>query len=190
MFVFLLWKMILHSSGLLFKLQDGKRVFWLGAGVTVSQAIEYFREENMALGDNGGWTGQTVVGALNTGTHGTDLNLPPSSDFVRAVHFVMSNGQEVVFEPTSSSRFQVGDFGDNVTLVQDDDEFYSSVVTIGSLGIAVRILYEPLPYYYVFNQMVSTLDSSFKHFQSFSYVLDGAPSQLATRKRRFMGILH
>jgi len=135
---------------------DGKRVFWLGAGVTVSQAIEYFREENMALGDNGGWTGQTVVGALNTGTHGTDLDLPPSSDFVRAVHFVMSNGQEVIFEPKSSSRFQVGDFGDNVTLVQDDDEFYSSVVTIGSLGIAVRILYEPLPYYYVFNQMVST----------------------------------
>jgi FAD/FMN-containing dehydrogenase len=47
---------------------NGKRAFWLGAGVTVSQAIEYLREQNMALADNGGWTGQTIVGAVMTGT--------------------------------------------------------------------------------------------------------------------------
>ena len=134
---------------------NGKRAFWLGAGVTVSQAIEYLREQNMALADNGGWTGQTIVGAVMTGTHGSDLNFPPNSDFIRAIHFVMSDGRQYVFEP-KGGRFQQGDFGSEVTLVQDDDEFYSSVVTVGSLGVVVRILFEPLPYYYVFQKVVKS----------------------------------
>ena len=134
---------------------NGKRAFWLGAGVTVSQAIEYLREQNMALADNGGWTGQTIVGAVMTGTHGSDLNFPPNSDFIRAIHFVMSDGRQYVFEP-KGGRFQQGDFGNEVTLVQDDDEFYSSVVTVGSLGVVVRILFEPLPYYYVFQKVVKS----------------------------------
>ena len=131
---------------------NGKRAFWLGAGVTVSQAIEYLREQNMALADNGGWTGQTIVGAVMTGTHGSDLNFPP---IIRAIHFVMSDGRQYVFEP-KGGRFQQGDFGNEVTLVQDDDEFYSSVVTVGSLGVVVRILFEPLPYYYVFQKVVKS----------------------------------
>ena len=109
----------------------------------------------MALADNGGWTGQTIVGAVMTGTHGSDLNFPPNSDFIRAIHFVMSDGRQIVFEP-KSGRFQQGDFGNEVTLVQDDDEFFSSVVTIGSLGVVVRILFEPLPYYYVFQKVVKS----------------------------------
>ena len=134
---------------------DGKRVFWLGAGVTVSQAIEHFRTQDLALNDNGGWTGQTLVGAVMTSTHGSDLTLPPSSDFVRAVHFVMSDGRQIIFEPKSSSRFQASDFED-ITLVQDDKEFYSALVTVGSLGVVVRILFEPLPYYYVFSKVLRT----------------------------------
>lgn len=175
---------------------NGKRAFWLGAGVTVSQAIEYLREQNMALADNGGWTGQTIVGAVMTGTHGSDLNFPPNSDFIRAIHFVMSDGRQYVFEP-KGGRFQQGDFGNEVTLVQDDDEFYSSVVTVGSLGVVVRILFEPLPYYYVFQKVVKStvpkllageLDEFRAEYENINIVINPFNSEVtASVRKRFAG---
>src|SRR5262249_32792456 len=36
----------------------------------------------------GGAGGQTVFGALTTGTHGGDIHLPPIADSVRAIHLV------------------------------------------------------------------------------------------------------
>ena len=175
---------------------DGKRAFWIGAGVTVSQAIEYLRGQDMALGDTGGWTGQTIVGGVSTGTHGSDLTYPPTSDFIKAIHFVMSDGRQLVFEP-SAGRFQEGDFGENVSLVQDDDEFYSSVVTVGSLGVVVRILHEPLPYYYVFSKVVKTtvpqlfsgeLDELRAEYENINLVINAYNMQVSVSvRKRFPG---
>jgi hypothetical protein len=46
----------------------------------------------------GGAGGQTVVGALSTGTHGGDFDRPPIADSVVALHVVVDGGKHVWIE--------------------------------------------------------------------------------------------
>ena len=127
------------------------RLFWLETGVTIYDFVAYLRAwkpRRLAMPNLGGWTGQTVVGAVSTSTHGSGTKFAPLGDFVRAIHIVAGDGQQYVFEPKTGARFTAADFPD-ATLVQDDDQFRASVVTVGTLGVTVRILYEAAPYYWV-----------------------------------------
>ena len=131
------------------------RLFWLETGVTIYDFITYLSVERpkqgyrkLAMPNLGGWTGQTVVGAVSTSTHGSGTKFAPLGDFVRAIHLVAGDGRQYVFEPKTGARFTPADFPD-ATLVQDDEEFYSSVVTFGSLGVVYRVLYEALPWFQV-----------------------------------------
>jgi hypothetical protein len=36
----------------------------------------------------GGASGQTIAGAVGTGTHGGDIHIPPIADMIRAIHVV------------------------------------------------------------------------------------------------------
>ena len=49
----------------------------------------------------GGAGGQTVFGALTTGTHGGDVKLPPIAEPVRAMHLVVDGGKHFWIEPKS-----------------------------------------------------------------------------------------
>jgi hypothetical protein len=56
-----------------------------------------------ALKTLGGAGGQTVWGALTTGTHGGDIRFPPIADAVRAIHLVVDGGRHYLIEPEHSS---------------------------------------------------------------------------------------
>src|SRR5262249_51989479 len=47
----------------------------------------------------GGAGGQTVFGALTTGTHGGDFHMPPIADSVMALHLVADGGKHYWIEP-------------------------------------------------------------------------------------------
>jgi hypothetical protein len=51
----------------------------------------------------GGAGGQTVFGALTTGTHGGDIDFPPVADSVRAIHLVVDGGRHYWIEPERPS---------------------------------------------------------------------------------------
>ena len=84
-----------------------------------------------------------------TSTHGSGVKYAPLCDFVHAVRMIAGDGKEYVFEKKTGARFQPGDFGDGVTLVQDDHEFLDAVVQIGTAGIVTQILYELVDYFYI-----------------------------------------
>src|SRR5207247_157927 len=46
----------------------------------------------------GGAGGQTIVGAISTGTHGGDVHLPPIGDSVQAIHLVGTEGRQYWIE--------------------------------------------------------------------------------------------
>jgi hypothetical protein len=52
----------------------------------------------------GGAGGQTVFGALHTGTHGGDFRMPPMADAVMAIHLVSDGGKHYWIEPETPSR--------------------------------------------------------------------------------------
>jgi FAD/FMN-containing dehydrogenase len=99
--------------------ESGKRVYQLYSELdrgdsTVPDSLAVLMQtkfgNNKFLGSWGFSTlgsagGQTVVGALSTGTHGGDFERPPIADSVVAVHVVLDGGKHVWIERgTAASR--------------------------------------------------------------------------------------
>ena len=93
--------------------ETGKRIFQLYSeldrgeeGIPESLASKLIREGNpecagpWALPTLGGAGGQTVFGALNTGTHGGDHRMAPIADAVVALHLVADGGKHYWIEPS------------------------------------------------------------------------------------------
>src|SRR5262245_57307136 len=95
----------------------------------------------------GGAGGQTVFGALTTGTHGGDLRQPPVAGSVAARHLVADGGRHYWIEPATQVPLTVdarlravygtAAFGgpDNFEIVRDDDVFNAAIVAAGRFGV-------------------------------------------------------
>ncbi|AEE54151.1 FAD-binding protein [Haliscomenobacter hydrossis] len=95
----------------------------------------------------GASAGQTLPGAISTGSHGGDFKLPPIADYVRGFQFIDANGNVLWIEPsqggvTDGSSIQ-NVLGVNVnSQIQNDEWFYSLIVSMGSIGMITAILIE------------------------------------------------
>jgi hypothetical protein len=111
----------------------------------------------MTLGGSGG---QTVFGALTTGTHGGDFRQRPISDAVVALHLVTDGGDHFWIEPGNSEiERPIADDAklhavyDNLNpnarfqIVRDNDVFHSVVVGIGRFGVVVSMVLRVVPQY-------------------------------------------
>ena len=63
-------------------------------GITIHDLNDALDGMGLAMPTLGGANGQTLAGAFSTGTHGSDVDLPPIADGVRAIHMVGPGGQE------------------------------------------------------------------------------------------------
>jgi hypothetical protein len=97
--------------------------------------------------------GQTVFGALTTGTHGGDFKLPPLADVVAAIHLVADGGKhywiEPIVQPESSLQLTdddllmstygnlgVGDF----QIERNDQLFRSVLASAGRFGVVYSVV--------------------------------------------------
>ncbi len=111
----------------------------------------------------GGAGGQTVFGALTTGTHGGDIRLPPIANSVQAIHLVADGARHFWIEPERLSwlpripglpdqdvRFTddakltalygQGRFGATFQMIRDDSVFNAVLVSPGRFGIVYSIV--------------------------------------------------
>jgi hypothetical protein len=109
----------------------------------------------------GGAGGQTVVGALTTGTHGGDWRYPPLADAVLALHLVADGGRHYWIEPETPTplgapltdvdklrahyghaRFRAPNAAsvDNFDVIRDDDLFNAVLVSAGRFGIIYSVV--------------------------------------------------
>ena len=108
----------------------------------------------------GGAGGQTVFGALTTGTHGGDFRQRPISDAVVAVHLVTDGGHHFWIEPSDGRmEFPITDddklnavYRDinrdvNFTIIRDSDVFDAVVVGVGRFGVVVSMVLRVVPQY-------------------------------------------
>lgn len=111
----------------------------------------------MTLGSSGG---QTVFGALTTGTHGGDFRQRPIADAVLAMHLVTDGGDHFWIERASSQvEFPIADdaklknvYGNlnpnvNFNIIRDNDVFDSVVVGVGRFGVVVSMVLRVVPQY-------------------------------------------
>lgn len=105
----------------------------------------------------GGAGGQTVFGALTTGTHGGDYRQQPISDSVAALHLVTDGGAHYWIEPLRN-QIPIADDGklqthygniDSATfsIIRDDDIFDAVVASVGRFGVVASLVLRVIPQY-------------------------------------------
>jgi len=94
----------------------------------------------------GGAGGQTIVGALCTGTHGGDVGLPPIADAVQALHLIGVGGRQYWIEKPLADGVNLVDDDrlrqnyPGIEIVRDPDVFRSVIVAAGRMGIIYSVV--------------------------------------------------
>ncbi|MCB9235319.1 MAG: FAD-binding protein [Bacteroidia bacterium] len=103
----------------------------------------------LALSSMGTVAVQTISGAISTGTHGTGWNMPSLPDMVRSLTLVTHGGKVFQIEPTDGITDPDSFSRPGVILVQNDDWFYSSVVSMGAMGVVYSVVLEVEPIFWL-----------------------------------------
>lgn len=117
----------------------------------------------LALPNMGAWDGQTLAGAINTGTHGTGLDLGSFADIVRSVEIVaVPESRYEDGEPqvrmfriersegiTDPEAFAKDASEHRMALIQNDEVFHSVVMGYGSMGMAYAYTLELRDHYWL-----------------------------------------
>lgn len=104
---------------------DGITGSWRGAG------------RRWALPTMGGAAGQTLAGAISTGTHGGDHELPPMADAVMAIHLIGPSGAEFWIERDTplTDATRLAAIMPGVRHRASTELFDAVLVSIGRMGI-------------------------------------------------------
>jgi hypothetical protein len=105
----------------------------------------------------GGAFTQSIVGAISTGTHGSDIDRPPIADAVQAIHLVGPGGREwwierggtrTITDPARMEQLRsTGFLCADVQLSYDDRTFNAVLVSLGRMGLIYSVVIESVPFY-------------------------------------------
>jgi len=141
--------------------ESDRRFAHVLAGTTVRELIEALdaperdrvadavgRRSRWALHTMGGASGQTIAGAIGTGTHGGDFDIPPMADSVRAIHMIAADGTQRWIEPSTGAITDPERLARARRTVPrefihyDDEMFAAALVSLGALGIIFSVIVE------------------------------------------------
>jgi FAD/FMN-containing dehydrogenase len=127
-------------------------VFHVEAGMTIEGLYTALAQSTasdqrgLALKTMGGSSGQTIAGAISTGTHGGDLFMPPLADTVLALHLVGVGGTEYWIEPSPGitdpallQKYVVPGI-DPQNIIYDNATFNACLVSLGCMGVIYAVV--------------------------------------------------
>jgi hypothetical protein len=117
------------------------------AGITLQELILELERRGRALPNLGSYTGQALIGAVSTSTHGSGIGLGPLPSMVRSIVIVASGGRVFRIEPTNGITNPALYNEPPITLVQRDDWFQAVLVSMGCMGVVYSMIIETLEYY-------------------------------------------
>ncbi len=127
------------------------------AGAKIYQIISYLDDEDLTGTKRGFYTlggssGQSIAGAINTSTHGSNPHLPPIADFVRAIHVVGHKGREWWVERRTNRISEIDPQEGKsscITVEYDDSLFDALLVNLGSMGVIYSYVFEVREFYHL-----------------------------------------
>src|SRR5829696_4766574 len=130
----------------------GRAFVHVEAGVKVKNLYRDLHDCGLDLPTAGAGGGQSLAGALSTGTHGADIQTPVLGDWIRAVHLVTTGGQEVWVTSADSPFAHPGAMGapdlcGDARIIADDAVLDALRVGAGRFGIIYAYIIEVLPAY-------------------------------------------
>ena len=152
---------------------DISKLLFAQCGNGVWELSKELRAKNLSLKTSGASNGQTIVGAMSTGAHGSSLDVGGVQDYVLGMHIIVGPDRHIWLERKSAPVVSASFIQKlQAELVQDDDLFNAALVSFGSFGIIHGVLVEAedlflletymrrMPYDDVLKQLMSTLDFS------------------------------
>lgn len=110
----------------------------------LNKELDKMGEEGWALKNMGAVDFQTISGALMTATHGTGVGQFGFPDLVKSLKMVSAAGKCYQVEPsdgiTDKNKFDNEE--GQLELIQDDETFYSTVMSMGAMGIVYELTLE------------------------------------------------
>ena len=127
---------------------DPAHLVWAQCGTTVMELSASLESRGLSLPTSGASNGQTIAGAIATGTHGSALRVGSMQDYILGLHLMVDDGRHYWIErasrPIVSDAF-CAELG--AQLVRDDGLFNAALVSFGSFGIVHAVLFEAVPLY-------------------------------------------
>ncbi len=124
------------------------RIHCCQAGMTIKAVSRVLERENLSLPTSGASNGQTIAGALSTGTHGAAIGFGSIPEFVVGLHLATGKAQTIWLERESRpvlSEAMVGMFG--AQLIRSDELFNAALVGLGGFGMLLSVTIEAVPRY-------------------------------------------
>jgi FAD/FMN-containing dehydrogenase len=129
--------------------RDPRNLLFVQCGNSIADLNAYLQARQLSLKTSGASNGQTIAGALSTGTHGAALGVGAVPDYVRGIHLVTGPARSVWLERKSDPV--TNGFADLIGAepIADDDQFNAALVSFGSFGVIHGVLLEVEPLYYL-----------------------------------------
>ena len=144
-------KVLPVDASLLLDPSKASNLFSAESGMTIERLNDELDKRHLALANMGAYDGQTLAGAISTGTHGTGISLGPIASSVRSLVLVSSTRTIYQIEPstgiTDPAKFAKANL--DMVLKQDDDWFQSSVIAMGRMGLIYSYTLEVMPAYFL-----------------------------------------
>jgi hypothetical protein len=124
---------------------DARHLLHVEAGIKIHDLNCTLDTMGLAMITLGGSNGQSLAGAISTGTHGSDVDLAPLADVVRAIHLVGPGGQEwwiersgarAITDPARMEQARSANLLCSSIRIEYDDLLFNAVlVSVGRMGV-------------------------------------------------------
>ena len=175
------WEINTKSLNLLFHLRErsirpeyagDKEALWLAqGGCSIAGLTRQLKPFGQSLPACGASNGQTIAGAIATGTHGSAVRFGGIQEAVKGLHLIVSPTKTIWLVPASDPA-TVDSFAAQLDaeLVRDDELFHAALVSFGGVGFVQGVLIQArrgftlrsfrrrLPYDDTFKQAVASMD--------------------------------
>ncbi|MEP6645486.1 MAG: FAD-binding protein [Saprospiraceae bacterium] len=128
---------------------DGTKYCLAQCGASVMEINTQLLQSNLALSTSGASDGQSIVGAISTGTHGSSFTFGSMPDFVEGIHIVVSDILHYWVEGNNrvvSDAF-INDYATGATRINDDSILNAAIVSFGCFGVIFAVLIKAEPIY-------------------------------------------
>jgi FAD/FMN-containing dehydrogenase len=152
---------------------DVNKLVFAQCGNGVWEISRELRAKKLSLKTTGASNGQTIVGAMSTGAHGSSFDVGAVQDYVIGLHLIVGPNRHIWLERKSAPVVASAFIEKLETeLVQDDDLFNAALVSFGNFGIIHAVLVETediflletymqrMPYDATLKNLMETLDFS------------------------------
>jgi FAD/FMN-containing dehydrogenase len=124
----------------------GDGLFFLQCGNSIAGLNRNLRAERRSLRTTGASNGQSIVGAMSTGTHGSAIDIGAVQDYVVGIHLVAGPGRHLWLERASAPVTTDGFAALLGAELRRDDELFDAVlVSFGAFGLIHGVMIETEP---------------------------------------------